>query len=60
MFHYNGIVTLFLFIAFQIALFLALRSVFLWYTKINTRVTLLEENNKLLEQILSELRNKEH
>jgi len=60
MFHYNGIVTLFLLIAFQIVLFLALRGIFLWYAKINTRVTLLEENNKLLEQILSELRNKEH
>ncbi|MCF6185030.1 MAG: hypothetical protein L3J56_10510 [Bacteroidales bacterium] len=37
---------------FGFLIFLALRALFLWYYKINKRVELMEENNKLLWKLV--------
>lgn len=45
-----------LWVAIFIIAFLLLRVFFCWYWKINKRIALLEKQNELLEEILTQLR----
>jgi hypothetical protein len=49
----NTIMIVFVVICVTVILFLIIRNIALWYLKINERIELQEETNKLLEKNLS-------
>ena len=51
----DTIMIVFVVICVTVILFLIMRNVALWYLKINERIELQEETNKLLEKILKQL-----
>ena len=48
-----------LIIAICIAVFLLLRFFFCWYWKINKRISIMEEQNRLLQEIIDQLRSRQ-
>ena len=53
----TALVALGIFFIIGLALFLIMRFLVLWYYKINKRVDLLAEQNRLLKEILNQLTN---